>query len=225
MTVASTSLHILLPGQPVRETDRSVGGLKTYTRDEHTLSSLAGQVETEGEISGIRGTGNRKTQSARFVVPSPGATVLGRVTRVNARQANVSILVVDGVPCTPGDWSACRFTNNAAGEDPTGADFTGVIRSQDVRLTDKDNVKMADCFRPGDIVRATVISLGDARSYFLATTANHLGVVYALPAPTAGMMTAQSANQSPLIPLNWQEMQDPTTGTIEKRKVAKPLDA
>jgi exosome complex component CSL4 len=145
------------------------------------------------------------------------------VTRVNARQANVSILVVDGIPCTPGDWSACRFTNNAAGEDPTGADFTGVIRSQDVRMTDKDSVKLSECFRPGDIVRATVISLGDARSYFLATTANQLGVVYALPAPIAGSLDVQDSTQSPLIPLNWQEMQDPVTGTIEKRKVAKPM--
>ena len=28
---------------------------------------------------------------------------------------------------------------------------------------------MYDCFRPGDVVRAEVISLGDARSYYLST--------------------------------------------------------
>ncbi len=38
---------------------------------------------------------------------------------------------------------------------------------------------MYDCFRPGDIVLAEVLSLGDARSYFLTTAKNELGVVHA----------------------------------------------
>lgn len=40
-------------------------------------------------------------------------------------------------------------------------------------------VVMYDCFRPGDIVRARVLSLGDARSYHLTTAHNSLGVVRA----------------------------------------------
>jgi exosome complex RNA-binding protein Csl4 len=38
---------------------------------------------------------------------------------------------------------------------------------------------MYDCFRPGDVVRAKVLSLGDARSYYLTTADNALGVVHA----------------------------------------------
>jgi len=38
---------------------------------------------------------------------------------------------------------------------------------------------MYDCFRPGDVVRAKVLSLGDARSYYLTTADNSLGVVHA----------------------------------------------
>ena len=38
---------------------------------------------------------------------------------------------------------------------------------------------MYECFRPGDIVLADVLSLGDARSYFLSTAKNELGVVHA----------------------------------------------
>jgi hypothetical protein len=38
---------------------------------------------------------------------------------------------------------------------------------------------MYSCFRPGDLVRAEVISLGDARSYYLSTAKNSLGVVSA----------------------------------------------
>nr|CAG8546763.1 8556_t:CDS:2 [Entrophospora candida] len=49
----------------------------------------------------------------------------------------------------------------------------------DVRATEKDKVKIYNSFRPGDIVRAEVISLGDARSYTLSTAKNELGVIYA----------------------------------------------
>lgn len=40
-------------------------------------------------------------------------------------------------------------------------------------------VVMYDCFRPGDVVRAKVVSLGDAQSYRLTTADNALGVVHA----------------------------------------------
>lgn len=40
-------------------------------------------------------------------------------------------------------------------------------------------VVIYDCFRPGDLVTAEVLSLGDARSYYLSTAKNELGVVYA----------------------------------------------
>ena len=40
-------------------------------------------------------------------------------------------------------------------------------------------VELYSSFRPGDIVRAEVVSLGDARSYQLSTAKNELGVVFA----------------------------------------------
>ena len=62
---------------------------------------------------------------------------------------------------------------------PTGDTFPGVIRVQDVRATEKDKVRIALSFKPGDIVRATVISLGDQSNYYLSTGRNELGVVVA----------------------------------------------
>jgi exosome complex RNA-binding protein Csl4 len=38
---------------------------------------------------------------------------------------------------------------------------------QDVRSTEVDRVEMSKCFRPGDIVRARIVSLGDSRQYYL----------------------------------------------------------
>jgi exosome complex RNA-binding protein Csl4 len=55
-------------------------------------------------------------------------------------QALISITIVDGVPL------------------PAGEEFTGVIRVQDVRATEKDRVKVGDCFRGGDVVRSQVVS-------------------------------------------------------------------
>lgn len=39
-----------------------------------------------------------------------------------------------------------------------------MIRSQDVRQTAKDQVKIWGCFRPGDVVRAKVVSLEASRA-------------------------------------------------------------
>ena len=71
--------------------------------------------------------------------PAPNSVVLGSVTRMSPLQAVLSITVVDGVPL------------------PAGEEFTGVIRVQDVRATEKDKVKIADCFRGGDVVRGLVV--------------------------------------------------------------------
>lgn len=73
-------------------------------------------------------------------VPSESSIVIGTVTRLNSQQATISIGVVDGVPL------------------PHGEDYTGVIRSQDVRATEKDKIKIGDCFRGGDIVKGQVVS-------------------------------------------------------------------
>ena len=58
-----------------------------------------------------------------------------------------------------------------------------------------------------------VISLGDARSYFIMSTAKaHLGVLY-----------AKSVDGEVMVPVNWELMEDPNTKAREPRKVAKVL--
>jgi exosome complex component CSL4 len=71
----------------------------------------------------------------RANAPAENSIILGTVIRLSSQQATISITVVDDVPL------------------PHGEDYTGVIRSQDVRATEKDKVKIGDCFRGGDIVR------------------------------------------------------------------------
>ncbi|EJD03844.1 uncharacterized protein FOMMEDRAFT_106067 [Fomitiporia mediterranea MF3/22] len=177
---------LLLPGQPVPVTEPlpHVGdGL--YLRDGIIRAGVMGTPQLIGSSILI--------QKRRPHPPAPNSVVLGTITRLSPLQAIISITVVDGMPLSLGE------------------EFTGVIRSQDVRATEKDKVKLADCFRGGDVVKGIVISLGDARSYYITTARNDLGVIFATSEAGATME-----------PLSWQEMRCPKTNKIEKRKCAKP---
>ncbi|XP_058094925.1 uncharacterized protein LOC131240617 isoform X1 [Magnolia sinica] len=127
---------------------------------------------------------------AHGAVPEPGSVVIARVTKVMARAASADIMCV--------------------GPKSVREKFTGTIRQQDVRATEIDKVDMHLSFRPGDIVRAVVLSLGDARAYYLTTARNELGVV-----------SAESIAGGNMVPISWTEMQCPLTGQVEQRKVAK----
>ncbi|KAK4453243.1 hypothetical protein QBC34DRAFT_396708 [Podospora aff. communis PSN243] len=128
----------------------------------------------------------------REILPEVGNVVLCRVVRISPRQAVVAILI--------------------CGDTVLDAEWQGVIRAQDVRATEKDKVKIYESFRPGDIVRAEVISLGDQANYYLSTAKNELGVI---------MATSEAGNT--MYPVSWKEYQDPDTGLSESRKVAKPF--
>ncbi|CAA6666485.1 unnamed protein product [Spirodela intermedia] len=121
------------------------------------------EEEEEGLVTpgvlGRRATVEVVGHKAHGAVPKPGSMVVGRVTKVMARLASVDIMCVDS--------KSVRET------------FTGIIRQQDVRATEIDKVDMYLSFRPGDIVRALVLSLGDARAYYLSTAKNELGVLSA----------------------------------------------
>ncbi len=78
-----------------------------------------------------------------------------------------------------------------------------------MRATAIDSVVLSDCYRPGDIVAARVLAAGDARSFYLTTAQEHLGV-----------LTAYSPVGVPMIAQSSTEMRCPVTEVLEKRKVA-----
>ncbi|RZB45222.1 Exosome complex component csl4 [Glycine soja] len=158
-------------------------------------------------------------------VPQPGSVVIARVTKVMTRSASADIMCV--------------------GPKSVREKFTGIIRQQDVRATEIDKVDMHLSFHPGDIVRSLVLSLGDARAYFLSTAKNELGVVSAESIAASAEIKSNSYIISCTVssaehlsdrdfhqcwailkwcnydPVSWTEMQCPLTGQIEQRKVAK----
>uniref|UniRef100_A0A8C2PKG0 Exosome complex component CSL4 C-terminal domain-containing protein n=1 Tax=Capra hircus TaxID=9925 RepID=A0A8C2PKG0_CAPHI len=121
------------------------------------------------------------------------------------------------VPIRP--CSLCSYSSFSARSLPDNS-FSQIINlsvtsflysKEDVRATEKDKVEIYKSFRPGDIVLAKVISLGDAQSNYLLTTAeNELGVV-----------VAHSESGVQMVPISWCEMQCPKTHTKEFRKVAR----
>ncbi|KAL2152551.1 hypothetical protein VTH82DRAFT_5735 [Thermothelomyces myriococcoides] len=159
-----------------------------------TISVSAPRLSSSSRVgggSGADGEGSGRRKMKREVLPEVGNVVLCRVLRITPRQAVVAILV--------------------CGDTVLDAEWQGLIRVQDVRATEKDRVKIYESFRPGDIVRAEVISLGDQTNYYLSTAKNELGVVLAV---------SEAGNT--MQPVSWKEFRDPETGAIEFRKVAQP---
>ena len=91
--------------------------------------------------------------------------------------------------------------------------FKGTLRKENIRAFEVDQIDIFDCYRLGDIIRASVAALGGARSYELSTSENSLGVIHATCSVSGELM----------VPASWTTMRCPVTGTIEKRKVAKIL--
>lgn len=176
-------------------------------------------------------------------LPKENDIVLVRITKLNLKQAYCEILSVESLGNvledsglgangdiahqSVGNGGGSQALNNhstiassltssvAAMATDLGELFKGVIRSQDVRLADRDKVKIIESFRPGDIVRAMILSLGDGSNYYLTTARNDLGVIYAKSENGAGHS---------MFPIDWEHMVCPKSGIIEKRKCAKPTD-
>lgn len=73
------------------------------------------------------------------------------------------------------------------------------------------------------------ISLGDARSYYITTARNDLGVIFATSEAgehdyqlLCDLLNFAACIGATMEPVSWQEMRCPKTGRIERRKCAKP---
>ncbi|CAM9301914.1 unnamed protein product [Choristocarpus tenellus] len=189
-------MEVVCPGSRLGRISDYRPGPGTYVRGTYILASVVGpKVVQEGEDGSqlpFVMVSQQKQARAQDQVIQVGDIVMGRVTWINSRQANVEIICV--------------------GETVLREPHKGVVRKEDVRATEVDKAVVSKAFRPGDIIRARVISLGDSTQYFLSTAENELGVRW-----------AKSAAGSIMVPISWQEMQCPTTKDKEPRKCARPV--
>ncbi|KID74938.1 Exosome complex component CSL4 [Metarhizium brunneum] len=199
---------VAVPGHVLGPASRYTPGPGTHTHQGNVVSSLLGRVHVAApaKAPGPAKRLNKITAAAaeelptvsvarhgrrREILPDVNNVVLARVVRLMPKQA---IVVIQQV-----------------GDTVLQTEWQGVIRVQDVRATEKDKVKMYESFKPGDIVKAQVISLGDQANYYLSTASNELGVI---------MAASEAGND--MVPVSWKEYRDPETGLTEPRKVAKP---
>lgn len=183
---------IVLPGDSVGDIHSYECGSGVVVDGSVIRATIIGSVVKEKQKINVVPVRLNKDTSVEDVVLDVGDVVLARVTRINVNQVNVNIISVGEVMLR---------------ESPKA-----IIRRENMRLSETDTLVTHECFRPGDIVRGIVISLGDARQYFLSTAEAEYGVVW-----------AQSESSSEyLVPISWKEMEDPVTKRREPRKVAKP---
>eukprot|EP00040_Diaphanoeca_grandis_P011106 m.56842 g.56842 ORF g.56842 m.56842 type:complete len:210 (-) comp22302_c0_seq1:29-658(-) len=181
------------PGQRLADAAQVKAGSGTYERNGKVYASIVGKRELlsyANESKLVLEVVSKHRQRVLQV----GSLVACKITSITPRYAKVDIQIL--------------ITANGT-KIPLKDPFRGMIRTQDIRETEKDKVVLYKCFRPGDIVTAKVISLGDAKSYYLSTAEDTLGVVY-----------AESEGGQPLVPVSWTEMQCVETGVKEPRKVA-----
>lgn len=205
---------IAIPGQLLAPITSHVSGPGTHVHDSQIYASIIGPVvitpsSEKGRQPTIlisRGPTTPQNASKRNnTLPSVNSVVLARVTRVSQRQATLSILsVVDADSVTDTSF----LTSGSASDE---LNFQALLRKEDVRAVEKDRVVMNEMLRVGDIIRGSVISLGDQSNYYITTASNELGVV-----------VAKSEEGNPMVPISWKEMRDEVTGRGEARKVAKP---
>ena len=207
MSDSSTSIEVeakegdvVIPGDALGPTSKYRLGLGTCMRRGTVYATLVGKVKViseeksdDGKLLPVMSVGGRYKRTGR--VPEVGSRIICKVININERQAKVNMMCVEGkVLAEP---------------------FHGVIRREDVRATEKDTVEIFDSFRPGDMVRARVISLGEGQSYVLSTAGNELGVILARCDECGEMMS----------PVSWCEVKCNKSGVRMKRKVAKVVNA
>lgn len=182
---SSRPSNVVVPGDFIGDSAKYSAGDGCYKASDGIRASLCGVVTAKNNVLSVKST-------CTHVVPREGSLVLCRVLSINSNNAKVRIICVNG-----------KVSKEA---------LKGIIRREDIRATEIDSVEVYNSFRPGDIVRARVLGLGESQGYVLTTAENELGVI----------MARNSDNNGGLMdPISWCEVQDRVTGKKQKRKVAK----
>ena len=116
---------------------------------------------------------------------------------------------------------------------PSYSHVRGVLKKEDVLPKETDSLLLYHQFRPNDLVVAKIISMGDARQFYLSTSGAVFGVIHAKAKNSNNAVSSQSNNRNEmtnmmgesvfLVPIDASSMRNLVTNEIEKRKVALPF--
>jgi exosome complex component CSL4 len=174
--------ELVVPGERLGVIEEFIPDGGTYVKDGVIYSKAVGRALTD--LSNKRISVYPLVHEAR--VPKVGSIVVGQVSNVQSENAGLRIFKID--------------------DKPLSGFFTGILHVSDVHLRYVDS--MFDVCKPGDILRAKVISEKN-RVYHLFTKDKNLGVVYAFCSQCGYSLEAKR-----------QTMYCPRCGKIEKRKTA-----
>lgn len=209
--------QIVVPGDLLATEIDFDAGPGTYAISGSIRASLGGFVTINPPSNGSlkRGMLVVAREGSSILVPDVDALVTCRITRITHLQASAEILLLNGLPVSEPFHAVIRRENVRESEIDKvrryRREFFAAINLTVYKLLPVPQVVIEECFKPGDLVLAQVVSLGDSRSYFVGTARSDLGVLHGV-ADTGETMAPMSAE--------W--MQVPATGLREKRKVAKP---
>jgi len=173
---------LVFPGERLGVIEEFIPDSGTYVEDGIIYSKIIGRALID--FLNKRVSVYPLVQVAK--VPKVGSIVLGLVSNVQAENAGVRIFQIDN--------------KHLSGI------FTGILHISDVHLRYVES--MFDVCKPGDVIRARVISEKN-RVYHLFTKEKDLGVVYAFCSQCGYMLESKR-----------QVMRCPSCGKIEKRKTA-----
>lgn len=174
--------HLVLPGERLGVIEEFTPNTGTYVKDGIIRSGVIGRA--------LLDLTNKRVSVYPLIhepnVPKVGSVVLGQVLNVQTQNAIVRIFKI--------------------GNKQLSGVFTGILHVSDVQPRYVES--MFDVCRPGDILRAKVISEKN-RAYHLFTKDKEFGVVYALCSRCG--YTLESKRQN---------MYCPRCEKVERRKVA-----
>jgi exosome complex component CSL4 len=174
--------HLVLPGERLGVIEEFIPDSGTYSKDGVIYSKIVGCA--------LMDMLNRKVSVYPLVeeaaVPKVGTNVIGQVG--NAQSDNVLVRIFK------------------VGDKNLSGIFSGILHISDV--SDRYVDSMNDACKPGDVIRAKVISEKN-QIYHLSTADNDSGVLYGF-CGRCGNLLEQKRN----------EMRCPKCGNIENRKIA-----
>ncbi|MEJ5326678.1 MAG: exosome complex RNA-binding protein Csl4 [Candidatus Bathyarchaeia archaeon] len=174
--------NLVLPGERLGVIEEFIPDSGTYVKDGIIYSKLVGRalMDLISKRVSVYPLSNEVT------VPKVSATVIGQVC--NAQSDNVLVRIFK------------------IGSKKLSGVFTGILHISDV--AEKYVKSMNDVCKPGDIIRAKVIS-DKNQIYHLSTKDKNLGVVYAFCSRCSSLLEPKR-----------HEMMCQKCGNVEKRKIA-----
>jgi exosome complex component CSL4 len=181
-TPEKKSGHLVLPGERLGVIEEYIPDSGTYVKDGVIYSRIVGRALMD--LLNKRVSVYPLVASAN--VPKVSDIVVGQVG--NAQSDNVLVRIFK------------------IGPKKLSGVFTGILHISDVQ--ERYVKSMNDVCKPGDIVRANVIS-DKNQVYHLSTSDKNLGVVYGFCSRCGNVLETKR-----------HEMQCPKCGNVEKRKIA-----